>query len=123
MSRDADAIVWPSSEALAREIGRRIGKLPYRSASVVRHLRREYSRRLRESPDELILRLARQLTVASTEQRFFAAELLHNHSAFSGLGRTELELLGQGMDSWSAVDVFSLYLRDRHGSPGRFATL
>jgi 3-methyladenine DNA glycosylase AlkD len=110
ISRNTDAVIWPSFEVLAREIRHRVRNLPSGGASEVRHLRREYSRRLHKAPGKLVLRLAGQLNLAGVEFRFFAGELLRNHSAFGGLDQAELEVFGRGMNSWAAVDIFSVCL-------------
>lgn len=43
--------------------------------------------------------------------RFVAYELVHHHkSALASLNTTLLEELGEGLDSWEAVDTFACYL-------------
>jgi 3-methyladenine DNA glycosylase AlkD len=91
-------------EALAVEIDRRIRGLPDRTVGSIRGVRREYSRRLRSAPAEQVIRLA---LVLVGRQRWVAYELLYHHpGALECLDAERVERLGQGMDSWVAVDTF-----------------
>jgi 3-methyladenine DNA glycosylase AlkD len=103
---------------VADEIVARVAALPVRSTPAIRGLRREYSRRLRSAPaDEVValagelLRRKHQLRRTGGVHRFFADELIANHStAPHSLGRHELEHLGRGLASWDDVDCFACYL-------------
>jgi 3-methyladenine DNA glycosylase AlkD len=76
----------------------------------MRAIRKEYSRALRHSDASMVLDLARAL-LAMGGLRWVAYELIHNHpEAMGTIGEPELEELGRGMDSWGAVDTFSLEL-------------
>lgn len=60
----------------------------------------------------MVLRLARRLLDgADHDRRFIAYELIQFHkAALESLREEELEELGRGIDSWGAVDTFSVYL-------------
>ena len=92
---------------LAAVIEAEIKALPVRNTSALRAVRRKYSRILQEAPAEFILQLAREL--CKTEAyRWIAYELILGHrAAFKRLGPTELEELGQGINSWWSVDAFA----------------
>ena len=91
-------------EALAVEIDRRIRALPDRTVGSIRGVRLEYSRRLRSALAEQVVGLALALV---GRQRWVAYELLYHHpGALECLDAHRIERLGQGMDSWVAVDTF-----------------
>jgi 3-methyladenine DNA glycosylase AlkD len=95
-------------EALAAEIDRRIRALPAPSTEPVRHLRRQYSSRLRPAPASDVLALA---LVLVDRQRWVAYELLRYHpGGLACLGAEEVERLGRGMGSWGEVDAFGCLL-------------
>lgn len=78
----------------------------------IRRVRREFSRRLASEPADLVIGLALKLLRRDeVSMRFVAYELIHHHKAASGsLDISLLEELGQGLDSWGAVDSFACYL-------------
>lgn len=90
------------------EIAVRIGELPARSTAALRRLVREYSRRLRDSDPQSVLRLAARLRESEVVHRFFSDELIASHrAAMETLTRRELETIGAGMNSWDQVDSFA----------------
>jgi 3-methyladenine DNA glycosylase AlkD len=92
---------------LAAAIDAEIKALPVRNTSALRAVRRKYSRILQEAPAEFILQLARDLCKIEA-YRWIAYELILGHqAAFERLGPTELEELGQGINSWWTVDAFA----------------
>jgi 3-methyladenine DNA glycosylase AlkD len=109
----------PAAAEWVREIRARLAGLPRRNTPSVRQLRREYSRRLREAPAHLVLAVAERLYRKPGAEQFFAFELLQHHDASRKLGKTKLETLGSKMDSWSAVDTFSIYLAGPTWQAGR----
>lgn len=93
-------------EMMAAAIDAEIRSLPVRNTPSIRSVRRQYSRQLRQAPPAFMLDLAKEL-MARYEQRWVAYELLRYHKeAFQALGESELEMLGQGIDSWWSVDAF-----------------
>lgn len=94
------------------EISQAILQLRTPKTAEVRALRRGFSKRLAKNDARQVIDLALGLL----EQpgflfRFVAYELICNHKpAMRRLGTKELERLGQGMDSWEAVDTFACYL-------------
>jgi 3-methyladenine DNA glycosylase AlkD len=100
-----------SADELATEITRRIHALPSLKTESVRAVRREYSKRLTNSPAEYVIDLALQLLDKPGIHRFVAYELIkHHRSAATSLRERALEQLGRGMDEWSEVDCFACYL-------------
>jgi len=98
-------------DALGEEIARRVRALPARDVARVRTLRREYSLRLRGADAASVLELAKRLVSGGWELRFIACELVAGHRrAMAAVGEAELEALGDGMDSWGAVDTFACYV-------------
>jgi 3-methyladenine DNA glycosylase AlkD len=92
-------------EALAAEIDRRIRTQPDQQVDSIRAVRREYSNRLRSAPAGRMVNLAFALV---GRQRWVAYELLYHHAgALDCLDARGVERLGEGMDSWVAVDTFS----------------
>lgn len=97
---------------LTAEIEARFRALSDPTTSRVRDLRREFSKRLANDEAGLVVALGLNLLKLSDfEFRFIAYELVQHHrAAFASLDAPTLEKLGQGMDSWVAVDCFSCYL-------------
>lgn len=92
---------------IARDIAAEILALPRRNTPNVRAVRRRYSRKLKAADATLILDLAREL-LHQHGQRWVAYELVAAHpQAFRCLDEARLEALGQGIDSWGAVDSFA----------------
>jgi 3-methyladenine DNA glycosylase AlkD len=85
---------------------------PVLNTSRLRTVRREFSSRLAKSGGPFIFKLAKRLLQEKTIKcRFMAYELIAHHAlARSQLNRDRLEQLGKGIDSWSAVDMFAVYL-------------
>ena len=101
-----------SVAALTAEIRARVQALPFPDTTSFRNMRREFSKRLAHAEPDLVLNLALSLmNLPGFEFRFIAYELVQHHRAtFSSLDVPVLERLGQGIDSWSAVDCFACYL-------------
>ena len=96
---------------LTSEIQARIAALPELKTEEIRAVRRAFSKRLTDSDADLVLKLALNLLKLPTfEFRFIAYELVHHRAAFSRLDAPMLEKLGEGINSWPAVDCFSSYL-------------
>jgi 3-methyladenine DNA glycosylase AlkD len=101
-----------SVSQLTSEIRARVEALPVVNTSGVRNARREFSKKLAPTEPELIFNLALSLMkLPAFEFRFIAYELVQYHpAAFRSLDVLALEKLGQGIDSWVAVDCFACYL-------------
>jgi 3-methyladenine DNA glycosylase AlkD len=101
-----------SVKALTKEIQARVHALPELRARQLRAIRRDLSKRLINSDSHFVLRLALNLLELSAfEFRFIAYELVQHHRmAASSLDAATLEKLGNGIDSWAAVDCFACYL-------------
>ncbi|MBN1660704.1 MAG: DNA alkylation repair protein [Anaerolineae bacterium] len=92
---------------LAATIGADLQALPVVNTATMRAVRRSYSQRLRAEDETYVLALARELNTRR-DTRWIAYELIAAHpGAFRSLGAAALEELGQGMDSWDAVDSFA----------------
>jgi 3-methyladenine DNA glycosylase AlkD len=97
----------PDPAHMAAAIGGEIQALPKHNTPIMRAVARAYSRKLKTAPAAFVLELARILWMKKPI-RWIAYELIRNHpEAFASLGEAELEELGQGMDSWYAVDEFA----------------
>lgn len=95
---------------LAAEIDARIQALPVRNAPNVRTVRREYSKRLKHAPADFVLTLATTLLHAYGYRgtSSIAYELVSYHKpTFNSLDVTDVEALGQGINSWHSVDGFA----------------
>src|ERR1700683_4121018 len=108
--------------ALAHEIDERLSAMPHAATADLRQLRRDFSKRLKDAAPYVVIELASLLLeVPGMEYRFMAYQLIHHHpGALGHLNAWQLEQLGRGMASWSAVDCFSVYLagpvwRERRG--------
>jgi 3-methyladenine DNA glycosylase AlkD len=99
-------------EGLAREIHARLNQSPVSSTPVVRALRKEFSRRIADAPPESVVQLALHLLNQNSDLlRFFSYELLSCHPhALEQLTTGDLLKLGKGLNSWSSVDCFAMYL-------------
>lgn len=97
---------------MAAEIAARLHSLSSAKTPVVRNLRREYSKRLAHAGARPVLALALQLLRTPSDlHRFMAYELLNKHRvALASLRARDLQRLGRGLNSWSAVDTFACYL-------------
>jgi 3-methyladenine DNA glycosylase AlkD len=102
----------PENVRLAREIHSRLDSLPVRSTPMVRAIRREFSRRIAEAPPESVVELALHLLDRDSDLlRFFSYELVNRHRlALKQLTTANLLKLGRGLNSWSSVDCFAIYL-------------
>jgi 3-methyladenine DNA glycosylase AlkD len=94
------------------EIVRRLNSLSSPTTANIRKLRREFSKRVAVLPGTSVIKLGLQLLNRNEFLlRFFAYELIQHHpSASLNLNSRNLTLLGEGIDSWSAVDTFACYL-------------
>src|SRR6266704_2771857 len=101
-------------DELMDEIDSRIRALPNLKAESVRSVRKEFSKRLVNTSPQIVISLSLrllQLDRPDFEYRFVAYELVSYHkAALRSLGEKELELFGQGIDSWEDVDTFACYL-------------
>ena len=96
-----------TAKEIATEIEAALQALPVRNAPNQRGVRRSFSRQFKEAAPELVLDVAREL-IRDYGYRGLPYELiLHHRAAFQSLGEAELEELGQGINSWGAVDCFA----------------
>ena len=113
----------PSSEivCLAREIRSRLDKLSTPSTAIVRATRREFSRRIASTAPKSVIELALHLLNESTDLvRFFSYEIISHHRlASEQLTINDLQKLGKGLNSWSSVDCFAMYLSGPMWARGR----
>jgi 3-methyladenine DNA glycosylase AlkD len=98
--------------ALVDEIDERLADLERSTAADLREVRREFSSRLKDAAPHVVIELATLLLeVPRFEYRFIGYELIHHHpSALARLNAWQLEQLGHGIATWSAVDCFAVYL-------------
>ncbi|NIV29738.1 MAG: hypothetical protein GWN58_09600 [Anaerolineae bacterium] len=94
-------------KSIASEIDAEIRALPVQNTPNVRAVRRKYSRVLKQADPQCVLDVAREL-LNTHRHRSVPYELIRSHrQAFESLGETELEELGQGINSWWSVDSFA----------------
>ena len=95
------------ARTIASEFDAEVCALARRNIPNMRRISRRYAQRLKDHPPDFVL------TVVSTLVRDYgyrgpAYEVLAGHrAAFHSLGLAEIEALGQGIDSWKAVDEFA----------------
>lgn len=101
-----------SVKSFTEEIQARIHALPELKTQDVRATRRDFSKRLANTDPAFVMKLAvNLLELSAFEFRFIAYELVQHHRAtVSSLDAATLEKLGDGMNSWAAVDCFACYL-------------
>jgi len=101
-----------SFENIAAEIRTRLLLLSEKNEESIRAVRREFSKRLAKAPSDFVFQLTLLLLKhEKTVPRFFAYELVQHHrEARRSLNSRKLKLLGEGIDSWTAVDTFACYL-------------
>ncbi len=96
--------------AVAKAIINEIENLQVKNTPEIRKIRRKYSNLLVNASPKVILGAAMQL-IRDYGYRGTAYELVRYHkSTFQSLGEEEITELGQGIDSWGAVDLFARIL-------------
>jgi 3-methyladenine DNA glycosylase AlkD len=98
--------------SLAEELRTRLNALAFADAASVRAVRREFSRRIAKTAPESVIQLALRLfNTGSGSLRWVSYELICSHRrAFEQLTLDDLLKFGKGLDSWSSVDCFAMYL-------------
>ena len=92
-------------QTLAGEFLRRVEALPERKVPFIRPIRRDISKRISRAEPAQVLDLARR--IIDLGSREWAYEIVYYHRPTSrSLDVEVLEILGQGIDSWSALDTF-----------------
>ena len=110
---------------LAKEIRSRLDLLTVPNTAAVRTIRREFSSRIARTAPESVVQLALYLLSQNSDLlRFFSYELVsHHRAALEQLTTDDLLKLGKGLNSWSSVDCFAMYLSGplwaRGGVPDR----
>jgi 3-methyladenine DNA glycosylase AlkD len=102
----------PENVRLAREIRFRLDRLPVCSTPAIGAIRKEFSRHIANAPPESVIQLALHLLDQNSDLlRFFSYELVNRHRpALEQLTASDLLKLGKGLNSWSSVDCFAIYL-------------
>jgi 3-methyladenine DNA glycosylase AlkD len=113
----------PEIVRLANEISSRLELLSARSTAEVRATRREFSHQIRSAASESVIQLALHLLDEDSDLlRFFSYELISHHKlAFEQLTKDDLLKLGKGLNSWSSVDCFAMYLSGPMWANGRLS--
>jgi len=106
---------------LANEIRSRLDLVSPPSTAVVRATRREFSRQIASATPESVIELALHLLDEDSDLlRFFSYELVSHHKlASEQLTIDDLMKLGRGLNSWSSVDCFAMYLSGPMWAQGR----
>src|SRR5271170_6201224 len=113
----------PENVRLTREIRWRLDRLPVSSTPAIRAIRREFSRHIANAPPESVVQLALHLLDQNSDLlRFFSYELVNRHRpALEQLTASDLLKLGKGLNSWSSVDCFAMYLSGPMWANGRLS--
>lgn len=94
--------------ALQSDLLAEIDRLPLKDTASIRLVRKAFSARIKTLSAREVLDLAHTLIATVPHLRWVAYELVHFHRpTLHTLGRTELEALGHGIDSWDNVDAFA----------------
>jgi len=114
----------PEIVRLAKEIRSRLDLLNAPNTAAVRAIRREFSRRTASSAPESVIRLALYLLEENSDLlRFFSYEIVSHHKlASEQLTMDDLFKLGKGLNSWSSVDCFAMYLSGPMWAQGRLSS-
>jgi 3-methyladenine DNA glycosylase AlkD len=98
-------------KSLVAEIHNSLTAMPRKDATSFHLVRREWSRRLKDSPGASVIALAKQLVPTGVWERIFAYEIIAYHQgALDALTQKDVTVLGRGMESWGEVDCFACYL-------------
>jgi len=98
---------WASPAELAAAFDLEQLALAIHKTNTERAVCQKYTNIVRNAPPEYVLAFARQLLVTHGH-RWQAYEVIAAHpGAFHSLGADELEVLGQGINSWWSVDSFA----------------
>lgn len=96
---------------IARDIRAVISRMDAWSVPVARPVRRAISGDIRGERGSAVFAAALDLIRSGEMPRWFVYELVHNHAgAMLELNVGNLELLGEGVNSWEATDSFACYL-------------
>lgn len=80
-----------------------------RTVPALREIRREHSKRLRDEPT--VLPVALELLGHGDMARLFGYELVHHHKpTMAALTARDIRRIGEGMESWNAVDSFAYFI-------------
>jgi 3-methyladenine DNA glycosylase AlkD len=102
----------PEIASLAEEIRSRVSQMAVPNAASFRAIRREFSRRIANASPKSVVQLGLHLlTMQSDLLRAFCYETVCHHKlAFEQLTLDDLLKFGEGINSWSTVDCFAMYL-------------
>ena len=99
------------TKKLVVEIRRSLAEMPRMDASSFRLVRREWSRRLKDSPGASVIALAKQLVPLGFWERILAYEtIVHHRAALDGLTKNDVVFLGRNIQSWGETDSFAVYV-------------
>lgn len=100
-----------TNSQLEGEIIDRLARLTSRRTNDIRSVRRAFSKQISDLSGAAVIALALHLLKNKQVPRFFAYELVHHHKhALASLDSRNTVSLGQGIDTWDAVDTFACYL-------------
>ena len=100
------------SNHIAEEIVERLRQMRGRDTQEIRAVRREFTKRLKSSPPDEVMDIAKKLLeLPEGVRRWVAYELIYQHkAALAQIKAESLERLGRGISSWDQTDVFGIYL-------------
>lgn len=102
----------PEAAKIVHEIRYCLAEIPIANTPSIRSIRREVSRQIRDQTPEIVMQTAMLLLDEKPGSlRFVAYELVsHHQQTFESLSSESLLKLGAGINSWSSVDCFAMYL-------------
>lgn len=95
---------------LAKTVRNELASLAQVNAPSVRQITKTYSRALRTTPPQVVLRFVYSLLLgAKWSERVIAWEVLASHrAAFQLLNDRHIEKMAKGLDDWASVDLFGV---------------
>jgi 3-methyladenine DNA glycosylase AlkD len=98
-------------KTLVAEVRHSLAAMPRKDARSFHLVRREWSKRLKDSPGASVVALAKQLVPKGLWERILAYQILAYHqAALEALSPRAVGALGRGMRSWGEVDCFASYV-------------
>jgi 3-methyladenine DNA glycosylase AlkD len=95
------------AKKMAAEMAAELRTLPIKNTLTQRAVCRKYSQKIRRASPEFVIQLGKEL-LQGYGLRWQAYEIILRHkAAFQRIGPSELEMFGQGIDSWWSVDSFA----------------
>jgi 3-methyladenine DNA glycosylase AlkD len=114
--------IQKSAGEIENEIKKRFRSLTANKATDLRMIRREFSTQIASFEGTQVIKLALNILNSQAAPRFVAYELVHySKAAMACLNSRNIKALGEGINSWDAVDTFACYLSGPAWREGRLS--